>query len=224
MLVSTTPQTLIDDILACTDEDGYGRVSSAQLCRWINSELSAAWALIRRCNRDVLTKCTSQFSVSSSGNISMTASSPTGVGVTDWMQPRGVDILVATDTWKKIHPWNFVTRDRVFGISYKFLGDTLYVIPIDQAETYPFRVWYLYTAPTVSADALDTAFNIVDGVDDFVVQMVAAKLRGRLDDDPQLHLALRGAAERDLRAALATCKGGQSTIADVADEDYVGFF
>lgn len=218
MIVSTTPQTLIDDILASTDEDGYGRISSAQLCAWINRELGAAWQLIRSCNRDALTKVTSQFSVTSTGNISMTAAAPTGVAVTDWGIPRAVDALIGTDTWKKLRRYNFVTRDRVGDISYKFMVDTLYILPTDQATTYPLRVWYTYAAPTVSSAALATAFNIIEGVDDYVIEMVAARVRGRLDDDPQLHLALRKEAERDLKAMLATSKGDQSIIADVSGE------
>jgi len=216
MLTTTTPQALIDDIKALTDEDGYGRGDNTQLCTWINAELTAAWAWITRCNRDIITKATSQFTMTSA-TISMTAAAP-ALGLSDFLYPRGVDALVSTDTWKPIRKWTFVTRNQIYGICYRFIGDTLYIYPTDQYSTYPLRVWYVHSAPAVSSAALATAFTLPIGLDEYIKQGCAAKLRIRLDDRADEHRQLQAECKQNLQILLRTGKGDQGIIADVSED------
>lgn len=219
MFTSTTPQTLLDDILAITDEESYGRITTATACSWINNELTTLWQWGRRINRDVFTKVSGSLTMpSGASTMSMTAAAPTGAAISDWASPRGVDVSTSTNNWRKLKLYNFVTRDHVGLLSYRFVGDTLYLLPTDQAGTYPFRVWYLYSAPQVSSSALSTALSIPDGSDEYIKQGVAAKIRAKLDDDPSPHLALQAQARREVTATLATSHGDQITIADVMDE------
>jgi hypothetical protein len=220
MFISTTPQLLIDDINALTDNDGYSLVSAAQLCSWINNELTSAWAWIGRSNRDVITKCTAQFSVTSAqatGGLSMVAAAP-ALALTDFSYPRGVDILVTADTWKPIRKWSFTTRNMIYSLSYRFIGDTMYIQPSDQATSYPYRVWYIFKAPAVVSTSLSTALSIPDGLDEYIKQGVAAKMRIRLDDDPAPHLQAQGISKQEIKAWLRTNSGDQSVIADVDRE------
>ena len=74
MFNSIVPQSIIDDVNALTDNDGYGLVSNSQLVAWINNELTTLWQWASRSNRDAFTKCTDPFSVdSATGSKSMTA-------------------------------------------------------------------------------------------------------------------------------------------------------
>jgi hypothetical protein len=219
MLTTTTPQTLIDDVLALTNEDGYSLVTNAQLCAWINAELTAAWSWIPRSNRDIITKSTSQFSMTSA-TISMTASAP-ALALTDFLHPRGVDVLVGTDEWQPIRKWNFSTRNQIYSMCYRFIGDVLYIYPTDQYSTYPFRVWYIHMAPAVSSSALSTAFSLPLGLDEYIKQGVAAKLRMRLDDQAAEHRQLQAEARQNVQALLRTAKGDQGIIADVSEDGAV---
>jgi hypothetical protein len=224
MFQSLTPQNVIDGANAATDNDGYTLVTTAQLCDWLNDALTDLWLWAKRCNRDAFTKVTSAFSISSGSNtVSMTAASP-GLALTDWGTPRGVDVQVGGGSsminWKKLRLWNFTTRDRVYRLCYRFIGETLWIYPADQAAQYPLRVWYLSNAPVVSSSALSTAFSIPEGAKDFLIQTLAAKIRIRLDDDPAPHLAIAGATRLATEANLAQAKGDQGSIADVSDETY----
>jgi hypothetical protein len=218
MFKSTTPQAIIDDVLAITDNDGYNLVSTTQLCAWINNELTTLWQWAKLVNRDAFTKCTAQFSITSGNTKSMVATAPTGLGLTDWSTPRGVDCLIDTDNWKKIRTWNFSARDRVGLLAYKFMGETLYILPTSQASQYPFRVWYVFSAPQVSSAALSTAFSIPDGADEYIKQGVAAKLRIRRDESPNEHMQLQLLAKAAIQADLASARGDQGRIADVSED------
>jgi hypothetical protein len=222
MFISTTPQAIIDDVNALTDNDGYSLFSVAQLVAWMNNELTTAWQWMRRCNRDVFTKCSASITMPSTGIMSMTAALPTGAGITDWSSARGVDVSPSTGYWKKVRLWNFVTRDRIFTLSYRFIGDTLYMLPVDVSSQYPVRVWYQYSAPVVVAPAgvlTNTALSLPDGVDEYIKQGMAIKARVKLDDDPTPHMQAQGAAKLQVEAFLAASKGDQGSIADVS-EDY----
>ena len=224
MFASVTPQSLIDDILRITDEDGYGRFGSGGdgypiLVGWINNELTTLWQWGRRVNRDAFTKVTGSLTMPAGAyTMSMTAAGPAGAALTDWSSPRGVDVATSTNNWRKLKLYNFVTRDHVGLLSYRFIGDTLWMQPIDQAGSYPFRVWYLFSAPVVTTASLATAISIPDGADEYVKQGVAAKIRQKLDDDPSLHLGMQKQTRLEVEAMLATAHGDQITIADVMDE------
>ena len=219
MFTTTTPQALITDILAITDEESYGRIDNDLACAWINNELTTLWQWGRRINRDAFTKVTGSLVMpAGASTMSMTAAAPAGAALTDWASPRGVDVATSTNNWRKLKLYNFVTRDHVGLLSYRFVGDTLYLLPPDQAAVYAFRVWYLFAAPQVSASALDAAISIPDGSDEYIKQGVAAKIRVKLDDDPSPHLALQAQSRREITATLATNHGDQITIADVMDE------
>lgn len=216
MFSSIAPQAIIDDVNALTDNDGYSLVSNAQLCAWINNELTSAWGWIGRGNRDILTKVTAQFSIvppQDVNGISMTAAAP-GLALTDFQYPRGVEVLVSTNTWKPIRKWSFVTRNQIWSITYRFEGETMIVQPYDQATSYPMRIWYVFKAPQVSSSALSTPISIPDNLDEYIKQGVAAKVRIRLDDDPAPHLQAQGIAKQQLMAWLRTNAGDQSVIAD----------
>lgn len=218
MFNSVTPQSIVDDVNALTDNDGYSLVSLTQLVAWINKELLDLWQWATRCNRDAFTKCTSAFSLAGgTQSISMTAASP-GLALTDWLAARAVDIQVSSQDWKKLRLWNFTTRDRIGLLSYRFLGETLWIQPIEQASVYPLRVWYLFKAPVVTVASLSTAIVIPDNAEEYVKQGVAAKLRVRLDDDPGPHLQAQAAARLALEAFLASSKGDQGAISDVSEE------
>lgn len=212
----------MDDILALTDEDGYDRIGAQLLCSWINNELTTAWGWIGRANRDIITKATSQFSLSTAqgaAGYSMTATAPTGLALADFFYPRGVDILVGgTTEWKPIRKWSFTTRNQVYSLCYRFVGEKLYVQPSDQAATYPYRVWYVYSPPQVSASAPTTAISIPDNLDEYIKQGVAAKVRTRLDDDPSPHQAAQAATRAQIISLLRSNGGDQAVIADVFKE------
>jgi hypothetical protein len=222
MFSSTTAQKLIDGANFITDNDGYNLVSADQLCERINQELSTLWQWAIRCNRDAFTKVTGSFQLSAGvQSISMVANSP-GLALTDWKAPRGVDLQVgggsSTANWKKLKLWNFTTRDRISRLCYRFLGETLWIMPPDQASQYPLRVWYTFDAPQVTSGALTASISIPDGADEYVKQGVAAWLRVRLDDDPSAHLGAQTQTRREVEADLASSKGDQGAIADVSDD------
>jgi hypothetical protein len=224
MFQSITPQQIIDDCLALTDQDGYGLFGSSGdnypiLVRWINNELTTLWQWGRRVNRDAFTKVSSSLIIpSGSYTMSMTAAAPAGAAITDWGSPRGVDVATSTDSWRKLKLYNFVTRDHVGLLSYRFIGDTIHLQPANQASNYYFRVWYLYSAPVVTTATLATSISIPDGSDEYIKQGVAAKMRIKLDDDPTPHYALQQQAKLEVQATLATGHGDQVTIADVMEE------
>jgi hypothetical protein len=223
MFVDVTPNTLITDILAATDQESYGLFGNAsagysQLVSWINNETQNLWQWGRRLNRDAFTSLSSSFTISSGNSISMTAASPAGVGITDWMAPRGVDVQFSSSVWSKIGRYNFTTRNNVGFLSYRFLGDTMYIEPADLATTYTYRVWYMTSAPVADDDDRDTAMSLPEGADDYIVQGVAAKIRIKLDDDPSPHLLLQKNAEMEIKSMLQTSGGDQGTIADVRDD------
>lgn len=225
MFSSTTAQKLVDAANFLTDEDGYSLFTNDQLCERINNELTTLWQWGQRCNRDAFTKVTSSFTIPSGSNsISMTASAPGGLAISDWSQARGVDIQVGGGSpignWKKLRLWNFTTRDRVYRLSYRFLGETLYINPPDQASQYPLRVWYLFDAPQVSSSSMSATISIPDGADEYIKQAIAAAIRVRLEDDPTPHLREQAEARSEVEATLASAKGDQGAIADVAEETY----
>lgn len=220
MFQSTTPQALIDDINALTDNDGYSLISTAQMCAWINTELTSAWGWIGRSNRDIITKATAQFSLTGTqdvNGISMTAASP-DLALTDFYYPRGVEILASTNVWKPIRKWSFTTRNLIYALCYRFIGETMYIQPSDQAKIYPYRVWYIFSAPQVAVGFLSAALSIPPNLDEYIKQGVAAKIRVRLDDDPTPHLQAQGSAKEQLMAWLRTSSGDQAIIADVDRE------
>jgi hypothetical protein len=228
MFSSITAQQIIDEVGFLTDNDGYTLFTPAQLCDQINCELTTLWQWAIRCNRDAFTKVTSSFQLGAGvQTISMIAASP-GLALADWKAPRGVDVQVGGGSsmanWRKLRLWNFTARDRISRLSYRFLGETLWIMPPDQASQYPLRVWYIFDAPQVSSSALTTPISIPDGADDYVKQGLAARIRVRLDDDPAPHLQQQQDARREVEADLASSKGDQGSIADVSEDGYADSF
>jgi hypothetical protein len=220
MFETTTPQALIDDVNYMTDNDGDSLISTAQYIAWMNAELSDAWQWMVRCNRDAFTKI-KEGQVVTGNSISVIATAPTGLGLTDFLNIRGVDLKFGTNCYKKIRPWSFAGRDSVSEISYRMLGESLYLLPADCAATYPFRMWYVHRQPVASAAALTAELSIPDGVDDCIKQGMAAKVRMKLDDDPSPHMALQAAAKAGVKSWLMSSKGDQAVIANVdPDWDY----
>jgi len=224
MFQSITPQAIIDDCLSLCDQDGYGLFGSSDdkypiLVRWINNELTTLWQWGKRVNRDVFTKVTGSLTMPAGAyTMSMTAAAPAGAAITDWGSPRGVDVSTSTSNWRKLKLYNFVTRDHVGLLSYRFIGDTLWLQPTDQAASYPFRVWYLYSAPVVTTATLANAISIPEGSDEYIKQGVVAKMRIKLDDNPAPHYALQQQARSEVTATLTSAHGDQIIIADVMDE------
>lgn len=224
MFQTITPQAIIDDALRLTDQDAYGILGNAgdgypTLVAWINNELTTLWQWAKRVNRDVFTKVTGTLTMpAGASTMSMIAAAPAGAALTDFGSPRGVDVQTSTDCWRKLKLYNFVTRDRVGLLSYRFVGDTIYLQPAAQATEYPFRVWYLFSAPVVTTGTLANAISIPEGSDEYIKQGVAAKIRIRLEDDPTVHRQLQQAAKLEVQATLATAHGDQIAIADVMDE------
>jgi hypothetical protein len=219
MFESVTPQQIIDDVEAATDNDGYEMVSDAQFVSWINDELIGLWSWATRCNRNLFTKSVEGQIASGSNYISVTAAAPTGLALIDFLNIRGVDLKLGTDDYHEIRPFNFNTRNRSYTLSYQILaGDQLWLNPKDQAATYPFRMWYITKAPTASSSALSTAMSIPMGGSAYVVAGVAASLRKRLDDGGQDDRSEQEAAKRSMIAWMQTSGGEQRTIADVSDD------
>ena len=220
MFESVTPQAIIDDVNALTDNDGYSLVTSAQLIGWLNCELTSLWLTMIRCSRDAFTK-TAEGRIVTAPSISMTAAAPTGLAITDFLSIRGVDLKLGEGMYKKLRPFNFVTRDRTIMLSYRAIGEDLWILPQQQSTLYPIRVWYMYKAPTASASALSTAMSIPANADDYVKQGMCAKFRIRRDEDPSSHLQQQALALEQIKAWLMSSRGDQGTIADVSD-DYWG--
>ena len=218
MFDSITPQAIIDDANALTDNDGYSLISTAQFIAWMNNEMSTAWQWGMRCNRDAFTSNKEGQITSPANYISITATAPTGLGVTDFLSVRGVDLKLGDQIYKKIRPWNFVTRDRLIMLSYRAIGENLWLMPPQYSSLYPFRLWYITKAPAAVAGSLSTALSIPTGVDEYVKQGIAAKIRVRLDDDPAPHLQAQADARAGVEAWLQSAHGDQGTIADVSDD------
>lgn len=218
MFDSITPQQIIDDVEAITDNDGYDLISDVQLVTWMNNEMSTMWQWGIRCSRDAFTKPKEGQIANGSNYISITATAPTGLGVTDFLSLRDVDLKVGDGYYKKIRQYNFATRDRVIQMSYRLLGEDLWINPPNISSLYPFRLWYLSKAPVASAAALSTPLSLPTGGDEYVKQGMAAKVRIRLDDDPAPHYAAQEQAKRGVEAWLASSRGAQGAIADVSDD------
>ena len=148
----------------------------------------------------------------------MTAAAPTGLAITDFLSIRGVDLKLGEGMYKKLRPFNFVTRDRTIMLSYRAIGEDLWILPQQQSTLYPIRVWYMYKAPTASASALSTAMSIPANADDYVKQGMCAKFRIRRDEDPSSHLQQQALALEQIKAWLMSSRGDQGTIADVSDD------
>ena len=218
MFDSITPQAIIDDANALTDNDGYSLISTAQFIAWMNNEISTAWQWGMRRNRDAFTSSKEGQITSPANYISITAAAPTGLGVTDFLSVRGVDLKLGDQIYKKIRPWNFVTRDRLIMLSYRAIGENLWLMPPQYSSLYPFRLWYITKAPAAVVGSLSTALSLPTGVDEYVKQGIAAKIRVRLDDDPAPHLQAQAGAQAGVEAWLQSAHGDQGTIADVSDD------
>ena len=218
MFDAITPQAIIDDANALTDNDGYSLISTAQFVAWMNNEISTAWQWGMRCNRDAFTSNKEGQITSPANYISITATAPTGLGVTDFLSVRGVDLKLGDQIYKKIRPWNFVTRDRLIMLSYRAIGENLWLMPPQYSSLYPFRLWYITKAPAAVVGSLSTALSIPTGVDEYVKEGIAAKIRVRLDDDPAPHLQAQAGARAGVEAWLQSAHGDQGTIADVSDD------
>ena len=221
MFDCVTPLSIIDDVNAITDNDGYSLVTSAQLVAWMNNELSTLWQWAVRCNRDAFVATAAGQIAGGQNYISIVAAAPTGMGVTDFLSLRAVDLNLGNNVYKKIRPWNFVTRDRLVMLSYRVLGENLWLMPPQFATQYPFRIWYVTKAPQATTGTLSTAISIPTGGDEYIKQGMAAKFRQRRDEDPSLHLQLQAAAKAGVEAWLQQAHGDQATIADVSS-DYWG--
>ena len=220
MFDSITPQAIIDDANALTDNDGYSLISTAQFITWMNNEISTAWQWGMRCNRDAFTSSKEGQITSPANYISITAAgtTPGGLGVTDFLSVRGVDLKLGDQIYKKIRPWNFVTRDRLIMLSYRAIGENLWLMPPQYSSLYPFRLWYITKAPAAVVGSLSTALSLPTGVDEYVKQGIAAKIRVRLDDDPAPHIQAQAGAQAGVEAWLQSAHGDQGTIADVSDD------
>ena len=218
MFDSITPQAIIDDANALTDNDGYSLISTAQFIAWMNNEMSTAWQWGMRCNRDAFTSNKEGQITSPANYISITATAPTGLGVTDFLSVRGVDLKLGDQLYKKIRPWNFVTRDRLIMLSYRAIGENLWLMPPQYSSLYPFRLWYITKAPVATTGALSATLSLPTGADEYIKQGMAAKIRVRLDDDPAAHLQAQADARAGVEAWLQSAHGDQGTIADVSDD------
>jgi hypothetical protein len=218
MFDAITPQAIIDDANALTDNDGYSLISTAQFIAWMNNEISTAWQWGMRCNRDAFTSNKEGQITSPANYISITATAPTGLGVTDFLSVRGVDLKLGDQIYKKIRPWNFVTRDRLIMLSYRAIGENLWLMPPQYSSLYPFRLWYITKAPAAAVGSLSTALSLPTGVDEYVKQGMAAKVRIRLDEDPAPHLEAQAQARAGTEAWLQSAHGDQGTIADTSDD------
>ena len=218
MFDAITPQAIIDDVNALTDNDGYSLISTAQYIAWMNNEMSTAWQWGMRCNRDAFTSNKEGQITAPANYISITATAPTGLGVTDFLSVRGVDLKLGDQAYKKIRPWNFVTRDRLIMLSYRAIGENLWLMPPQYSSLYPFRLWYITKAPAAVVGSLSTALSLPTGVDEYVKQGIAAKIRVRLDEDPAPHLQAQTQARAGTEAWLQSAHGDQGTIADTSDD------
>jgi len=218
MFDAITPQAIIDDVNALTDNDGYSLISTAQYIAWMNNEMSTAWQWGMRCNRDAFTSNKEGQITSPANYISITATAPTGLGVTDFLSVRGVDLKLGDQAYKKIRPWNFVTRDRLIMLSYRAIGENLWLMPPQYSSLYPFRLWYITKAPAAAVGSLSTALSLPTGVDEYVKQGMAAKVRIRLDEDPAPHFEAQAQARAGTEAWLQSAHGDQGTIADTSDD------
>lgn len=221
MFESITPQQIIDDVEAMTDNDGYDLISDTQLVTWMNDEMIALWLWATKRNRNVFTKSAEGQIASGSNYISITAAAPTGLAVSDFLNVRGVDLKFGTDDYHEIRPFNFVTRNRVSEISYQVFSDQLWINPKTYSSTYPFRLWYLSKAPTASVSALSTALSLPMGGGEYVKRGVAMKVCGREDEATREHLAAREMARQSIESWLRTSGGEQVSVADV-DGEFVG--
>jgi hypothetical protein len=224
MFESVSPQHIIDDAEAATDNDGYDLFSSDQMVARINDELATLWLWGTKCNRDLFTKNVEGQITSGSNYISITAAAPTGLALTDFMNIRSVDLKFGTDDYREIRPFNFNTRNRVSTISYRILsGDQLWLNPKEQAATYPFRMWYLTSPPVASARGLTSAMSLPKGGGQYVAAGLAAMMRKRLDEGGQEELQDQEAAKRNMISWMKTSGGDQATIADVEGDCEIYF-
>lgn len=208
MLDSFTPQGIITIVQTLIDDDVFQTVTPAQHCALINLEMSTLWTKCMVVNKDVFCKLSAQGQIAANGaSISMTAAAPTGMALTDYLCPRGVDLSYdGGQNWWRCDQAPFNERDSASRMTYRFLGEDLYLFPKIQAAMYPFRVWYDYKAPTVSSSALSTPFLAPTNADNYLACGVAKWLRGRKDSDPSLEVQGQAEAWKAIESFLRKAK------------------
>ncbi len=195
-----------------------GLLPDADIDPLVNEQMRNLWALCARLNRDLYTKTSNSFTITAGQNTKTIAA----MGVTDFLDLRGVDIDVGTSSWLPIKPYRFSSRGRVGTLSYRLRGTTLEVQPAELASTYPYRIHYVYL-PADLVNAGDTT-DLPLGGDTYIAHGVAAALRPSFEEDPSADLKMQELAEAQVRRFLVTHGQGPAEAvreADGYDDDWI---
>lgn len=222
-MFTRTFSSLADDARALTERESDPALTDDVLAPWINQEIRALWVMAAQLGADEFTKVSATFTVPASGLFTIAAVAGADVA-TDFMHLRGVDVTPDGGAhWRRIKPWKFAERDRVWRTSYRLRGRVLEILPTELATRYPFRYWYVFRPPEMLSmgDPPTPPPDTVDlpvGGDKYVAQGVAALIRTRFEDDPIIHLSAQRAALETMRAWFAMNRQGEPEVVLGADE------
>lgn len=211
MATSKTLQNLRDSVRFAVRRQTTAVLMDADIDPLINEGIRDLWVLCAKLNRDEYWKVSSSFTITAGQNTKTIAA----IGITDFLDLRGVDIDVGSSNWMPLRPYRFSRRGYVGELSYRLRGSTLEVLPLTQASIYPYRIHYVYQ-PTALAAGSDTVDLPLVG-DTYVIHSAAAKVRPTFEEDPGPHLDLMDRAAVQVKRWLV--EHGQGPAETPAEAD-----
>jgi hypothetical protein len=225
----TTIQACIEDAEGLTDRESDPALEGGSTLRWAIQEAQKLWAECTRINRDQFTLVSNAFTIPS-GNTHLVGADGDGVspigstGTPQFLSPRGVDI--SNDggvNWLPLRHYRFDQRGGVYGLMYRWRGNTLELLPAEHARMFQLRYWYVFVPKMI--DGKDTLTLPVGGAQ-YIAQGVAALIRDRFEEDGTPHLLKQSMALDKVKLFLTTQgQGGPTQIkpaGGVFDVDLMG--
>jgi hypothetical protein len=196
-------------------------VSDSEFNNYLDQSYAELYDILVSRFEDYYTKAPLQFTIPSGSN---TFTLPS-----DFYKMRGLDLSssgnVGIDDWITVRPFNFQERNRrntivrrnlvgQLNISYRMIGNTIYVLPEDQANAL-YRLWYV---PTRTKLVLDTdTMDSVDGWHMYIVVDAAIKALNKEESDVSVLMAQKQALLVRIQAMASNRDAGEpERIADVS--------
>jgi len=152
----------------------------------------------------------------------------TVVGASDFYKLVGIDARVNNVNWSTLSPINWNERNRMqrYGgaggmwftpLRYRLMGAKLYITPVPSVPL-SIRLWYIPTAPILSADG-DTLLDL-NAYSEYVVVDAAIKMMQKEESDVSVLMAQKVALKRRIEEAANNRDVGKGdSISDIYAED-----